>query len=63
MHASESEARTAGESTRQMGKQAGGSDPSCGTLCKRDTHQHRGAEGVGRDIVASALGNKVKKEE
>lgn len=62
MYMSESEARTAGEGTGQMGKQAGGSDPSCGTLCKRDTHWHRGAERVGRDVVVSALGNKVKKE-
>lgn len=41
MQASESAARTAGESTRQMGKHAGGSDASCGTLCERDAHQRR----------------------
>lgn len=38
---SESVAWTAGESTRQMGKHAGGGDASCGTSCERDTHQRR----------------------
>lgn len=61
-YASESVAWTAGDSTRQMGKQVGGSDPSCGTLCERDTQRHRGAGRVGRDMAVSGLGNKVKKE-
>lgn len=62
MQASESVARTAGESTGQMGEHAGGSDASCGTLCERDTHQRRRAERVGREMVVRRLGNKVEKE-
>lgn len=59
---SESEPRTAGESTRQMGEHVGGCNASCGTLCERDTHQRGRAKRAGREMVVRRLGNKVEKE-